>query len=448
LDPRTDRVSPARAAGLAPLALLAVVLAALSCFERAQRWAGIDFYQFWCVGQAAREFPGTNVYSERERASLGALFLRRAREAAAAGAAQSPEAPGDALAARLAAAQAREVLETYSTPWLYTLFGACTSGDWGRDKARFQALSTLALALGAAWCARAAGAGAAGALLAAVLATALFAASDSCGRVGNVNRLQLGALALGHFLLCGAARARTVAAGALLGALVAFKPNLALAVAALGLGWLAAGQFARAAWASLGLALGGLVAWAASCAWFGTWSAWAQWAGELPELMQRYESPIEKGNLSLLRALEALGPTLSGRALAPVLLGLLALVLFVARRALADRLRSPGPGRARTECALLALGAALSVLTVELAWLHYYVLVLPLLLMLCFAPAAAVRAPALLLAFFLSLDGPRALFSITDSQPAAAWCMAGSTLACCLLGLFVLLREEPLAPAA
>ncbi len=416
------------------MALLTLGIVALAFVLAARRFPGIDFYQFWTVGQAAREFRGTDVYSSAAREELGRVYAGRSTQGLRAG---TP--PAEIPERALAAAQ-RVTLETYSTPWLYTVFGLGSSGDYSRDRARFEWLSCAALVGGMLALARGLGASWGSAALAALLAVAAFAPSDSCARVGNVNRLQLGLLALILFAQRGGTRAGDFAAGVLWGLGVGFKPNLSFAALALALGLLAARQFARL-WSTLaggivGAALCASIAWA----WFGSLEPWRSWMGVMGELMREYDSPIEKGNLSLLRALEAAGWSPAPRAVLLLAWALWVAALVAGRARLAAALAGGGSARARAQTLLAATGLAISVLTVELAWLHYFVLLLPLALVLLLSCRGAEFALAALATAGISLYAPRALFGFADNAPQAAWSCAGSALVLFLLALAQLAR--------
>ena len=89
------------------------VAAAIFCLARAWdytgKYSGIDFYQFWVVGQAVTSMDIGNIYAEEARRRIGAEFYRRA----------SQQEDSERF---YIAAYNRKVLETYSTPFLYLYF--------------------------------------------------------------------------------------------------------------------------------------------------------------------------------------------------------------------------------------------------------------------------------------------------------------------------------------
>jgi 4-amino-4-deoxy-L-arabinose transferase-like glycosyltransferase len=345
---------------LLALALLLAAVGQASIF--AMSFDCFDFYQFWVVGQAAPEEGTGNVWSGEERRRLAVEWQQRAaREQEAAN--PSPR--------RALAAESRAELETYSTPWLYTLFGWTATGDYDRDLGWFQQVSLVAFVLAVLGLARLVGlAWSLAALLAAFL-LAFFAPLLSDVSVGNVNRLQFAALALSLVLGARAWRGADLAAGGVLGLAVLFKPNLAYCALALGLGWVLLGRSGKLVRQAGGAALGALAAFAASSAWFGGARAWVDWGAVLGELLGEYDHSRAKGNFALARLLGDLGLPLAGPVLSVLLGGALLAALVLRRRA---GVQPTG----LEDLALAGLGGAISLLSARLAWMHYYLLALPL----------------------------------------------------------------------
>jgi hypothetical protein len=427
---------------VALLAVLALLAALAHAWDFARRFDAFDFYQFWIVGRAAAE-PGTgDVWSQAERERLGQQGLRVAlAELGQRGQGQPPSR-------HASAASRRQVLETYSTPWLYTLFGAAASGDYERDLDRFQLASLIALAAGAWWMARAAGLAPVSAVLLIAFSAAWFAPALSDARVGNVNRLQLGLLGLFVALAARAgptSRWRALAAGALLGAGAMFKPNLAFPMLTLGLGWIALGRWRKLALHGAGAAAGALVAFALSSVWLGSMGAWSSWGAVLGELMGEYEHTLEAGNFSLARVLERSGLAVDAR-----LLGVLSLIAFAA--ALMWRRQAAGRGGSDREgvedLLLLALGGALSVLAARLAWLHYFVLVLPLAIA-ALRPGVAVlvRAAGACGLLLIALEPLRDALGFEESSVLAARLVCAGAALLFLAGLYDLAALERRAAA-
>lgn len=413
-------------AGWIALALLLGAFAQASVF--AMRWDCYDFYQFWVVGQAAHESETANVWSSEERLRLGQEWARRALEE------QGPQS-ADPSTRRGVAASRRQDLETYSTPWLYTLFGWCASGDYDTDLGRFQHAGLIAFALAILGLSRLAGLSwSAGALLAAFLFT-FFAPTLSDTRVGNVNRLQVAALALS--LVAGARRGTgQLAAGFVLGLAVMFKPNLAYPALVMGLGWIALGRWERLVRQVPAALAGAGLAFALASHWFGGAQAWREWSAVLGELMGEYDHALSKGNFALVRLLEDAGVGSAGTIVGALMLAGLAAALFLRRRARAETTRAE-------DLALAGLGGALSVSTSRLAWVHYYLLVVPLAIYLL-RPAAPAWARACGCAglVLVAHEPLKDLLRLEDAGVAAAALVGAGVLALYVATLFELARPE------
>jgi Glycosyltransferase family 87 len=436
-----------------PLRLFAFILAFFALTQawyEVERMACIDYYQFWVVGQAVRAREAGDVYSAEERARLGRLYYERAVEEAG----PSPETSRRWLAARR-----RETLETYSTPWLYTLFAAFSTGDYARDETRFQRVSLAAYVAGIALFCSALGYSVAAAAAALAVFLWWFAPAVSDMHVGNVNRLEialLAAFAAGRSMAARAVpeRIATLATGALLGAAVLFKPNLVFVPIVVGSGWLALGRRRETAWGAAGFAIGAAASLALSVIAFGSAGAWRSWWAELPELLREYDHTLESGNYALIRLLKERAGIDASVALPVVLLAALAAALFIAGRA---RRGAPAEALRRSDALwdalLTSLGAAVSLLAAQLAWAHYFLLAIPLALVLL-RPAAVAsrwivvrRAGAILGVTLVAMESWRSILGVGENSPAAeAAIVSSGALILFALGLrecVWLARERP-----
>ncbi len=341
-----------------------VLLGALHAWSAGDTGVGIDFYQFWSVGQAVREGLVENVYSAEAWPRLAGIFQERAER-------------DGGRRYRAAAAFRREGIQTSNTPFLYAAFHAFESGDYEKDIRHFRALSlVLAAASVIAICALA-GIGVDAALIALAFLFWAFVPLHYDLAEGNVNAIQLGCMAL--FLLI--ARAGTgplglCAAGAILGAGVAFKPNLVFVPAALALAWILERRWSRLAAVMGGAAAGGAAAAGWGALFFGGVRPWLDWLETVRHIQETFGSEVKWGSFGGGRLLL----DLTGWNLSP----LLYLACFTAL-GLAVRWRGGRTVREGTlddTLLVVGLGPLIPILAADLAWPHYLVQALPLALVL------------------------------------------------------------------
>ena len=331
--------------------------------------AGIDYYQFWLVGQSRAMQPTSGIYSAEDRKALARLGreIQRTR--------------GQGSPRLEASVQFRETVETFSTPFLYAVVGALSSGDYEADLTRFHVICLLVflaaiLALGKAFgypigsCA--------------LFAVLLYFWSTPLGsdiHVGNVNQLQLGATAAWLALRRGSMHPISdVLGGLVLGLLVTFKPNLVTLPLLLGCTWVADRRF-RTLWIQGACAmLGAAIAIGIGAGFAGSLGAWTDWLAAIRELGRDSQITVVNGNYAIAQFLiEAGGPSIS----VPLTLGMLALAAFSIWRARVPLLAansSAGQLHRDRESESVALACGITCTTLGLVWLHYWVLLIPVMM--------------------------------------------------------------------
>jgi hypothetical protein len=356
-------------------------------FQRGREVAGIDFYQFWAVGLVAREIPDLDPYAEASRGAIPRWVATRA--------APSP---------RLALAQGRRpTLETYSSPFLYAVFGAFATGRYDFDHVLFEACSMAALVLGLAGIGRRASLSWAVLLGAMVFVLEWTEPTFSDASVGNVSRLQIAAIALLMFLADAPARDRSnLSGGVLLGLALAFKPTFVF-VAIL----LFSSRLLRRRWRALGLGVLGVVLGLAGAVLlsgvFFPPAAWTTWVRTVESLPPEIVT-LALGNYSLIRL--CLGDAASAASWL-VATALLAAVVFVLVK------HGGHPGEERL---VLGLGCLILILSSPLVWTHYFVLALPLAI-LCLPGPAGHSGPVRALALAgLATQATRPLLSLLSAE--------------------------------
>jgi hypothetical protein len=397
-----------------PTFLLALFLAAVGlgqAWRAADVAVGMDFYQFWAVGQALRAMPVQNIYADADRARVAADLAWRAQK--------------DPLAGRQrAAAHFRPVLETYSTPCLYAALSVFRSSRYEYAFRAYHVFSLLCTVFAILLLCRLLDYSWTGALLALAVAAGFFEPLVADVRMGNVNQIQLAGLAA----LCWLASRRVSRAvdfgiGLAAGLLVLFKPTTVFAPLLLAWWWLVTGRAKRLALAAAGIAAALAVALGASALLFGSLRCWSDWAVALLAMPDNI-IPIDRGNFALpllLRA--ATGMEFSGWLTIVFLLP--ALYAFWRQR------RAPLGDERLMAVYVVGLGGLIYLLGAKLVWLHYFSATIPLLLVGLRPRDRARKAPVV--DALLPLAAPvmlcvTPLFGVTDPNLAGALICGGALL--------------------
>src|SRR5262249_50295799 len=152
-------------------------LSLLRLWNDAEHSRGRDFFQFWAAGQFLRA-RHADLYSDDARERIGRAFHAE------------PNADPSGSRHR-AVSELRRSLETYSTPFLYAVFGLTASGDYEGDYQRY-VLVCLAFGAGALLIlGHVLGYDRETAIAAAALFLGWFEPIQLDIRVGNVNALQV-----------------------------------------------------------------------------------------------------------------------------------------------------------------------------------------------------------------------------------------------------------------
>lgn len=334
-----------------------------------------DFYQFWVVGQELAAGRAGDIYSDAARERIGDRYLQRALRG------------GDRTEVRTA--RQRETLETYSTPFLYTVFAVLSSGDYERDLARYRAWGLASIVFSVVVLCRLLGHGPVATLASLAIFGSWFAPVRSDWLVGNVNGFQLAGVAVFAWLASRhPGRVGAVLAGLVLGASAMFKPNSAGVIALLLVAWGMRRRLERLVFASLGIVAAAALAGLASVLAFGGTGIWWRWAAALSRLPDELIT-LQLGNHAASRLLvEGLSVDLT----APIAIVCFGLAIAAMARALRGGAPADPPGRAGLEeLVVAALAGVVTLLASPLAWLHYYVATIPMLLVVLRPEAPGAR---------------------------------------------------------
>jgi len=360
------------------LLLILAIIGLSAAWGKSSHAIGIDFYQFWVVGQVLDRPDVTNVYSDQYRSRLGAEYLRRAQLVG------NPR--------QVSVAEKRQTLDTDSSPFLYSVFWMFLTGDYETDFRNYRLLMLACLTSGIVILSR---------LLNHSWGTTFGAIAIFSGwfqpftyemGVGNVNSLQFAALAAYLWVVARMRwRYRDILGGALIGLAVAFKPNFAFIAALLAVDKILNSRIRRLLLQATGAAGGGIVAIVIAAACFGSLHCWTDWLSAVKSLPNEIIT-VKLGNFAPARIFDEWLGINAMVPLAVIFGGLAVTGIWLRRRDLSDESRLLPASDAFPEAVVLSTGCLLLVLVPRLAWLHYYLFTIPIFLVLL--SPSAMRRPA------------------------------------------------------
>ena len=398
------------------ISIAAAAFAVTRIWRNLSRAAAVDFYLVWVNAQVAGRDDIPNIYSSDAQSTIGEEFFARSLDA------------GSLVFHQTASNRRR--LDSRGSPFLYASFAwlSATSHSFEDALLQYRVLILAAFAAAILLLGRYCGTPLWVSVLLFALLVHFFLPFRADFAVGNVNALQLFFLALALIL----SERSPVAAGAVLGLLVAQKPNVILVVVVIVLARVLTHDFRRLRREILGGALGGAFAFAAGSWWFETpriWLLWLTSAGDLYETLLG----VDFNNVTpALVYFERHGTWLS-YVLAACLLGIVAVALL--RRKRADDLL------------LMSQGLLIYFMSATLVWLHYLVLcIIPAFALFRSRATAAVGAVSLL----LLADVPRELlFGPTNPRMRQPLIVAAMVLlfAACLVQMWRGRESRTLRPS-
>jgi hypothetical protein len=363
-ESRRISLVPMAAAGVAAIAILGAAMVSLQS-------PLIDFFTFWLT---ARELAEGDIAEPYTRDSWEVLA-----RAAAEMEQSSPRTSKAHVAAWANLEVYGDALEATAAPPLYLAAAPFSRFDYDAAAGAFAVLILAAGGGAVMWQFRLIGWPWWAGWVAAGFFVLLWEPMRGDSRVGNINQLQILGVTAAVALSAFSSRTgwRLAAAGALLGVMTAIKPNVAP------IAWCWAGVLAWDRSSSLAARLlagwfaGGVAVVAASMVWYRDPGVYLLWLRALP--IPLTQNTVELGNFCVVALLREIMPAWAAQAVAVTLaLALLAAVFLV----LASTRRF-GPlavpeAAAREHLLLAGFAGLLVLIPAGLAWLHYFVLVLPL----------------------------------------------------------------------
>jgi Glycosyltransferase family 87 len=326
---------------LTTIAVAAALYAIVVTWRKNERAAGLDFYLYYVNSQLPSRADVDNIYSPETQERIGEEYYARAQSST------SELFKYDA--------KRRRRLDNVSSPFLYATL-RWVSRNYDRALLQDHALLLIAFIAGVLalcrlarvrWCWSLV-------LLAAMLLW--YRGFEADLRVGSVNSLQLAAVAAMLW-------SPPLLAGAILGLLIAFKPNLILIVVVVFVARLVLRDWHRLRLEVLGGAIGVAIAIVVTAINYGTFRVWLQWVSAANEFFHRLQTRDERNVAPALSLFQQHG-TWWSYVIAAILIAIVVYAIVRAKR--------------RDDALLVGLAILIYLISAPVVWLHYMVLALPL----------------------------------------------------------------------
>jgi len=346
-----------------------IFLLLVFCFVRVWHYGqarpGIDFYQFWSVGQEiVQKGAAVDIYSREARIKIGNEFL------------QKSYANADSSRFRWAA-ENRKVFEIYSTPFLYSLFAIFFSGDYETDYRSYQLFCLMCSVFAIVVLCRLFKYSVIRTMFFLVLFVAWFEPFFSDVRVANVNQIQLGLLALFlWFQTRYAWRMKDFLGGIILGFTVMFKPNLVFVILMLTICWMINRRFRKITLEYTGIILGVIIAFIVSTVLLDSMRCWNGWFTAILSAPHDIIK-LSYGNFGLAMLILDRFNIDAVKYLIFILLSLAVVFIWLGRRHVIIAGKEDLDRAFFEDVLMVAVGCLIYLLSCPLVWLHYFVLTIP-----------------------------------------------------------------------
>ncbi len=373
---------------LTALAGAAALYATATVWRQNERAAGLDFYIYYVAGQLAGRADVQDIYGAEVQERVGEEYFERAQRS------------GSEL--RKYDAQRRRRLDLVSSPFLFSTL-RWVSADYDRALTQYHAIVLFCFMAGVLLLCRTARLSWAASLFLLAGLLLWYRGFEADLRVGNVNSIQLLALAV----IVAVPRLRWP----LLGALLLFKPNVMFVPLLFAVSRLARREHRLLLREIVEGAAGAAIAFVIASVSYGSPRVWVQWVSAANDFYHRLPTRMERNVTPALPLFHEHGEWVS-YVLAAVLVAIACVAI----------------ARWKTNDALLlaGLGVLLYLLSANVVWLHYMVLVLPVAIALLRGRATAIVA---IVALLLIAEEPLEMLTGRAAAPIEAWLITPALVA-------------------
>ena len=355
------------------ISLLLLLLSLLNHWQYAVTTPTTDFFTCWGIQLAYRSNPVENIYNAEDQRTLASVLIKKIEPWKSSKKLQ--------VAEDLTSRFYDHRIGASGSPLLYALVGILSTGDYEKDQRNFTALCFLCFLAAMLLLCYLLKYPPLSAILLVIFFSSLYAPVLSDMEVGNINQIQL--LIISLFILF-AARSKPLWTGIAIGMGIMLKPNISLIWLFFNIALLIDRKYRYQIFHLLGTAAGILLAAVLPVIYFGKPGIWVQFFKSLPTL-GGFSFPIQNGNYGL----PVLVFELTGVRLA-IVIGAVLVLAFTCVIILTRSKASPGVGNSTSlgdgslhkSFTIAGTGIAVTLLSGNLAWLHYYILLIPLVIYL------------------------------------------------------------------
>jgi hypothetical protein len=354
------------------IATLLLINSVIIYVNHAKNGNRMDFFTLWVVPYLFYENSSENIYSPDTKYEYAEILRNK-----------NDISESQKQISELVTGFYNGKVEITSTPLLYSFFAFISCGDYDSDKAVFIVISLIAFILAVIILCILLKIPMLMSILLLAFFLSMYEPLKSQLAVGNVNSIQLFSISLFLLILtCSKYFYHLVIAGFIIGMSIMFKPNVFTILLFIGIIYLIDKKFKKLIGLATGVIGAVVISLILSAIHFGQIRIWLLFLKSLPETLDLSIS-MELGNLSLASYIH----NYTGSNISSILLLVFTIsyivIILISRKGSMKNKNDHNINENKEEIILATgIGCSVTLLTMGLTWLHYYILLIPLILYL------------------------------------------------------------------
>lgn len=321
----------------------------------------IDYFTAWSVPKALSVTKAADIYTPEDQKVLGDVIRQLA---------ESPlSSPHQVSATKTIMELYEGRIDATGTPFVYAVIGLFSTGDYAEDRRNYIVCCLICFILSLLILCRLLRFSFVSTSLIITFFVSAYSPVIADIKVGNVNQIQLLMLTLFIWL---AAKSKHIPAAALLGIGAMFKPTTAAVCLLSLLSPMIRREYKILIRRIFGIGIGAMIAFLISIIWFSSIRVWLHFFQSLPKTLN-FSYPLAHGNFSFTKLIfDAFGKNMS-LFVSGILIAAFSYAIWKTKNGDTDRNLTEG-------FVIAGVGIAIPLLSAGLIWVHYYILLIPLLL--------------------------------------------------------------------